>query len=97
VPVPPPPRDVQATVQGMDVRIEWQAGRGPGLATGYRLEAGSASGLADVATFQQDGNVFAVSGVPPGTYFVRVRALNAAGAAGPPSTEVVVTVGAGSP
>ncbi len=97
VPVPPPPQGVQATVQGTAVRIAWQAGRGPGLATGYRLEAGSASRLADLATFERDGTEFAVAGVPAGTYFVRVRALNAAGVAGPPSSEIVVTVGAGPP
>jgi hypothetical protein len=91
VPLPPTPADVRAAVNGSQVTVEWRAGRGPGLATGYRLEAGSAAGLADIATFEQSGTAFGAGGVPSGTYFVRVRALNAGGA-GPPSPEIVITV-----
>jgi hypothetical protein len=91
VPAPPPPSDVRGSVAGGQVTVEWRAGAGPGLATAYRLEAGSAPGLADIATFQQSASVFVASGVPPRTYFVRVRALNNGGA-GPASSELVITV-----
>ena len=64
-------------------------------ATGYTIEAGSASGLADLANIATGTTAtsFSTSGVPSGTYFVRVRALNAIGV-GPPSNEVVVVVSA---
>jgi hypothetical protein len=48
--------------------------------TGYRIEAGSATGLSNIAV-QPVGNVLTQSfgGVPPGTYYVRIRAVNAQG------------------
>ena len=91
VPVPPQPSDVRSSVAGNQVTVEWRAGAGPGLATAYKIEAGSAPGLADLATFQQGATLFVANGVPPGTYFVRVRALNSGGA-GAASSELVVTV-----
>lgn len=95
LPLPMAPQNLRASVQGTTVRIDWQAGRGAGIATRYRLEAGSAPGRSDLATFELPGSVFSVAGVPPGTYFVRVRGLNAAGA-GRPSAEIVVSVPAGA-
>jgi hypothetical protein len=56
------------------------------------VEAGSASGLADLATISTGAVVTPFSATaPPGTYFVRVRAVNGAGA-GPPSAEAIVVV-----
>jgi predicted phage tail protein len=59
---------------------------------GYLIEAGSQSGSANLAAVPV-GNVlsFSTAGVPPGTYFVRVRAFNAGGQ-GPPSNEATVVV-----
>ena len=77
-------------VAGSTVSFFWQAASGS--VGGYVLEAGSVSGSANLAAVPV-GNVLALSvpGVPPGTYYVRVRAANAAGQ-GPPSNEVVVVV-----
>ena len=91
VPLPSVPSDARSTVVGNQVNIEWRAGSGPGLANGYRVEAGSGPGLADLATFAVDAAKFTATDVPAGTYYVRVRALNAAGA-GAASPEMMVTV-----
>jgi hypothetical protein len=52
-----------------------------GPVTAYIVEAGSATGLSNLAVANV-GNVLtqSFSGVPPGTYYVRVRAVNAQGA-----------------
>ncbi len=64
--------------------------------SGFRLEAGSAPGLANVATVPLAGTAssFLVPNVPPGTYHVRLRAQNACGLS-VPSAEVIVTVAGG--
>ena len=62
-----------------------------GTPSGYRLEAGYAPGLANAAVLNTTAPAFAAAGVPPGTYYVRVRAFNAAGA-GPATPDIVVTV-----
>jgi predicted phage tail protein len=94
-PEPPnPPLNLTSQVTGNTVTLSWQAptvtANNP--ATSYIIEAGTGPGLANIVTVPL-GNVttFGTSGVPPGRYFVRVRAANAGGA-GDPSNEVVVTV-----
>jgi hypothetical protein len=62
---------------------------------GYLLEAGTASGLANIATFPLASPSLAVM-APAGTYHVRVRAGSACGL-GAPSNEIVVSVGGCSP
>jgi hypothetical protein len=60
--------------------------------TRYVLNAGTASGMANLATIDAGLNTsLVVNGVPPGQYFVTVRALNHGGAS-VPSDEVPVTV-----
>jgi hypothetical protein len=63
-------------------------------AESYLLEAGSAAGLSDLATLQTGSTAtsFSTTGVTPGTYCVRVKAMSGSGASGP-SNEVVVRVG----
>jgi hypothetical protein len=58
------------------------------------IEAGSASGAGNLASFSTGTNAtaFGASGVGAGTYFVRVRASTAAGISGP-SNEVQFVVG----
>jgi hypothetical protein len=83
------PTDLFATVSGSLVTFRWQ---GDGAL--WVIEAGSAPGLADVGVIQfaSTTRIRGFSNVPPGTYYVRVRAV-VDGAAGPPSNEVVVVVG----
>jgi hypothetical protein len=60
----------------------------------YVLEAGSTPGASNLANFPT-GNaatIFVASGVSAGTYYVRIRAMNAGGTSAP-SNEVVVVVG----
>ena len=85
---PPAPTNLASVVNGATLRLSWN--RAPG-AQSYRLESGTASGLANL--FNGDvGDVSSLEGlVPPGTYFVRVRAANAAGVSAA-STQVTVVV-----
>jgi 5-hydroxyisourate hydrolase-like protein (transthyretin family) len=82
VPAPPSaPQSFSHSVSGSTVTFTWQAPLS-GTATGYVLEAGSESGLANIVAGAPVGNVLTISfpGVPPGTYYVRIRAVNAQGA-----------------
>ena len=59
----------------------------------YVIDAGLATGLTDVGASDlgSSATVYAVAGVPPGAYFVRVRATNRCGASGP-SNELLAAV-----
>jgi predicted phage tail protein len=82
------PLELTTGGEGSLVTLSWTAPSG-GTPAGYIIEAGSDPGLSDIATIRV-GNVTSFSTeAPPGTYFVRVRAVNALGA-GLPSNEVVV-------
>ncbi|MGE0460986.1 MAG: PQQ-dependent sugar dehydrogenase [Vicinamibacterales bacterium] len=85
---PPAPAGLTHTVNGHTVSLSWSPSTG---ATGYVVEAGSSSGLANLATLAVITSGLDVSSVPPGTYYVRVRGTNACGV-GAPSAEVVVSV-----
>ncbi|MGE0816734.1 MAG: carboxypeptidase regulatory-like domain-containing protein [Vicinamibacterales bacterium] len=93
VPAPPsPPRAFVVTVSGSLVTMTWQpAIFGP--VTGYVIEAGSAAGLSNLAVFNTGSTAtnLAIPGVPAGTYYLRLRAVNGAGASAV-STERGVTV-----
>jgi len=86
--LPSVPGALTAVVNGGTLRLSWN--RAPG-AQSYRLEAGTATGLSNL--FDGDvGNVPSLEGlVPPGTYFVRVRAANTVGVS-EQSNQVTVTV-----
>src|SRR5439155_20641171 len=78
--------------------LAWTAPAG-NAASDYRIEAGSAPGLSDLANFATGNTAtsFMATGVGAGTFFIRVRAVNAAGA-GPASNEVpLVVTGASTP
>jgi predicted phage tail protein len=88
------PTSLVALVSGYHVRLTWSASSTGAPAQGYIVEAGSGSGLADLAQIPL-GSVPALAGVAPGgRYFVRVRATTACGASGP-SNEIVVNVPSG--
>lgn len=87
---PQAPGGLAASVSGGVVTLSW--GAAVGNATTYVVEAGTASGLANigaVATGHLD-TVFTTA-APPGTYFVRVRAANGFGVSGA-TNEVAVVV-----
>jgi glucose/arabinose dehydrogenase len=89
---PPAPTAFTSTVIGALVSFSWAV---PGTADGptrFVIEAGSTSGAADLAVLTVDGvsRELAVN-APPGTYFVRMRSVNACGDSAP-SSEIVVTV-----
>lgn len=90
--LPAAPQNLTATVAGSVITFAWQPPAGSPV-TGYHLEAGTAPGLANLATLPMGtATSFVTPPVPNGDYYVRVRAENAAGI-GPASTEVRAVVG----
>jgi hypothetical protein len=90
--VPPMPPTMSEALVGADrmVTLSWVPA--PDLTLGFILEAGSAPGLTNIGTAKlTSGTHVTVPNVPPGTYYVRVKALNYIGAS-VPSNEAVVTV-----
>jgi hypothetical protein len=86
---PGAPRQLVASGSSVTVTLRWQAPADGGSPTAYQIEAGSAPGLSDIAV-AQIGNVTSFSSpIPPGTYYIRVKALNGRGA-GAASNEVIV-------
>jgi hypothetical protein len=90
---PRPPSSMTAVVQANTVQLAWTPGGAPASVTRYVLEAGSGPGLSDIVAALDVGlqTALSASGVPPGRYYVRVRAGNYSGLSAP-SNEVVVTV-----
>jgi predicted phage tail protein len=86
---PQAPTGLVAYGSGATVDLRWTASAGGYAATGYVIEAGSAPGLSDLATLHVGNVTRFVTEAPPGTYYVRVRALNARGPSAP-SNEIVV-------
>lgn len=85
------PTGLRAAVSGSTVTLSWGAPRSGGPPASYVLEAGLAPGAPSLV--QDVGAVGSVTipGTPPGTYYVRARAKNAAGV-GPPTADVRVIV-----
>ena len=90
---PAPPRRpgiLFPSLQGSTLALSWQVP--PGGASGYVLEAGTSAGRADIGSFNVGaGTTFTATNVPPGTYFLRVRARNVRGL-GLPTEDVLLTV-----
>jgi hypothetical protein len=84
---PAAPGNLVRSGSGSTVTLTWGAVAG---ATGYVIEAGSASGLANLAQ-AATSVTSATATAPAGTYYVRVRATNACGISAA-SPEIVVTV-----
>lgn len=86
------PTGVSATRNGASVTLQWTLPPHSPMATGYVLEAGTAPGLANLATLALGaGTTFTIPNVPAGRYYLRVRAENVTGR-GAPSNEVVLDV-----
>src|SRR5262249_4936980 len=95
---PNAPTAFNASASGSVVTLNWTAPATGDPPTSYVIEAGSASGRIDIAVFDTGSNAtsLAVFNVPAGTYFVRVRAVNSAGAS-PASNEVQLVVAGPAP
>lgn len=89
------PIGLTATANGSTVTLTWTAPASGDAPTSYSVEAGSAPGLSNLADFNTGSRAASLTapGVPNGTYFVRVRAVNASGVS-LPSNEVTLVVGA---
>ncbi|MEZ5288699.1 MAG: fibronectin type III domain-containing protein [Vicinamibacterales bacterium] len=91
VPSPPgAPTGLTFSLEGRRLTLAWTPPAGG--AASYVAEAGTQPGASNF----YNGGVGSAPGVtaevPPGTYFIRVRAVSAAGSVGPVSDEIVVTV-----
>jgi predicted phage tail protein len=87
--VPNTPTNFRSSGTGSTVTLRWNASTGTSAPTSYVIEAGSAPGLANLAVLNVGNVTTFTTTAPPGTYYVRIRAINARGAS-PPSTEIVV-------
>jgi predicted phage tail protein len=93
---PDAPTNVQAFMNDRTLTFTWVAAVTGGAPTSYVVEAGSAFGSANLATVPVTGRSFTYTPVPDGSYFLRVRAINAAGASAP-SADVMIVVGSVTP
>lgn len=96
--LPTPPRDFMTFLANGVLQAQWQPAAVPGEAvSGYVLEAGLATGGTIVAlplgltTFATIGNV------PPGAFFLRLRAVNSAGLGAPSQERLIVSPGVPAP
>ena len=79
-----------AGIVGNTVTLQW-ADPSPGSVLEYVLEAGTASGLADVFNAPVGTSTSLTAAVPSGAYYVRIRARRASGL-GSPSNEIAFQV-----
>ena len=94
--VPGAPLNLTTTINGTTVTLAWSPPTTGGVPLGYTVEAAFSPAGAIIATLQTSGTTLTVPNVPNGVYYVRVRAINAAGQSAP-SNEVVVAVSNGCP
>jgi hypothetical protein len=86
--VPPgAPGGLVATTAPGGVALGWNPPSTGGAPTGYRIDAGTSPGLANLGTFPIPLVSTISTPAPAGTYFVRLVATNACGTS-PPSNEV---------
>jgi hypothetical protein len=90
--VPTAPANLVSSVNGQAVTLTWTAAGN--AATNYIVQAGFAPGQT-AAAFSVGNTTTVTASAGPGTYFVRVVAMNAEGAS-PPSNEVVIVIGCAS-
>ena len=84
------PGPLTASVAGGTVTLVWG---GVGGASSYVLEAGSSSGASNLAASDTGSTAtsFVATAVPPGSYYVRIKARNSCGTSAA-SNELLVTV-----
>lgn len=95
--LPGPPTGLETTVVTGRLTMTWfPPSEGP-EPSGYLVEVGSAAGLANLAVLPVAGRAFVFDGVPPGFYFMRVRAQNAGGTSLPTDDQLVVAGNVAAP
>lgn len=91
-PPPGPPRNLTFSVAGSTVNLAWLPPSSGSPPSDYLLEAGTAPGLANLASgIPVAATSLSIPGVPFGRYFLRVRARSAFGVSAP-SNEADITV-----
>ncbi len=93
--LPNAPSGLAGGASGSTVLLTWSAPAGGGTPAAFVIEAGSAPGLADLASVSTNSTAtsFSAGGVANGIYYVRVRAANSAGTSRA-SNELTLGVGA---
>lgn len=76
---------LSASWSGSTVTLRWTGG-----AATYVLDVGTAPGAANLGSFPLGGVTSFSAAVPPGTFYVRVRAVSATGVASAPSNELTL-------
>lgn len=91
---PNTPTGLTSSVVGSTITLTWVAPTGGCAPSSYLLEAGSSSGLANLANFATGSSAtsYVAPGVATATYYVRVRAQNSYGRSAA-SNEIVAVVG----
>ena len=87
---PGAPQNFTFALNGRSLTLNWSAPVSGG-ATGYVIEAGSATGLNNLATVPTGISTSLTAQAPPGTFFVRVHASNVCGT-GAASIEQMIVV-----
>ena len=90
---PGPPQNAVATASGGVITLSWTPPASGGAVSTYIVQAGTASGAANVFNGAVGAGTAVSGAVPPGTYFLRVLAQGAGGTSAP-SNETSVSVGA---
>lgn len=89
---PNPPEFLFPQVIDGKLTLTWDRPTSGPVPTSYQLEVGTAAGRSDIAVVPTPTRLFQFTGVPPGFYFVRVRAV-VSGVVGSPSNDVTMVVG----
>jgi len=79
---PAAPTGLQVFRNGTGVVISWTPGSGGGAASAFQLRAGLTPGGSEVGVIPTASTGVAAGGVPPNTYYLAVRAVNAGGVSG---------------
>jgi hypothetical protein len=88
--LPVTPTGFVGGVNGRTVTFQWTPATTGGLPARYQIEAGSTSGGV-IAVLPTTSTQLVVPNAPSGTFYVRVRAVNAAGAS-EPTADIPITV-----
>ena len=95
-PLPSPPSNVRAVISGTTVTINWSPPLSGPAPTLYRIDAGLSPGTSNAATVTLPATQTSLvaGGVPPGTYYARLRSLNG-GTLSTPTPEITIAVSGG--